>query len=112
MSTTNDLNFMIMLPASIILIILTIHGTFGMSTHPCDRVCKAGLPPMECHFTFNVELYSTLSRACYDCPRNRTDCNREDCISGDGFEKGLTVINRCLQQDFIHIILKDMLFSV
>ena len=80
---------------SIILIILTIHGTFAISMHPCDRLCKAALPPMECHFTFYVELYSTLSKACFDCPRNQTDCDREDCISGDGFKKGVIVINRC-----------------
>ena len=93
---------MIMLLASI-MIILTIHGTFGVSTHPCDRVCKAGLPPMECHFTFNVELYSTLSKACFNCPQNLTDCDREDCISGDGFKKSITVINRCNKPDVIHI---------
>ena len=87
---------MIMSPFSIILIILVNYGTLGISTHPCDRVCRVGSPPMECRFTFNVEMYSTLSRACYACPQNRTDCDREDCISGDGFEKGLIVINRCL----------------
>ena len=62
--------------------------------HPCDRVCVAGAAPMECSYTFNVELYNTLSKACYDCPLNITDCDREHCISGDGMEKGLITVNR------------------
>ena len=62
--------------------------------HPCDRVCVAGAAPMECSYTFNVELYNTLSKACYDCPLNITDCDREHCISADGTEKGLITVNR------------------
>ena len=64
------------------------------SRHPCDRVCVAGATPMECSYTFVVELYNTLSKACYDCPQNITDCDREHCIAGDGMEKGLITINR------------------
>ena len=62
--------------------------------HPCDRVCVAGAAPMECSYTFNVELYNTLSKACYDCPLNITDCHREHCISADGMERGLITVNR------------------
>ena len=62
--------------------------------HPCDRVCVAGAAPMECSYTFNVELYNTLAKACYDCPLNITDCDREHCISADGAERGLITVNR------------------
>ena len=60
--------------------------------HPCDRECTAAAK--ECIYTFEVELYQTLSRACRDCPRNITDCDRKHCISGDGVERGLIVVNR------------------
>ena len=69
-------------------------GSSVSGKHPCDRVCEAGAAPMECLYTFNVELYNTLSKACYDCPLNITDCDREHCISADGTEKGLITVNR------------------
>ena len=70
------------------------------SKHPCDRVCVAGAAPMECSYKFQVELYNTLSKACYDCPLNITDCDREHCISGDGMEKGLITVNRWAKVSF------------
>ena len=59
---------------------------------PCDRECDG--TARECVYNFEVELYQTLSRACHDCPQNVNDCYRKHCISGDGVERGLIVVNR------------------
>ena len=101
-TSPDENNLIIMLLTSAIIIILTIQGAFGVSKHPCDRMCKVGLQPMECHFTFTVESYSTLSKACFNCPQNQTDCDREDCISGDGVKKSIIAINRCNRPDVIN----------
>lgn len=37
-----------------------------------------------------------MSKACYNCPYNLTDCYRPDCIATDGVKRPLTVINRML----------------
>lgn len=62
--------------------------------HPCQRECKEGDEPMICYYHFSLELYMTMSKACFDCPYNETDCDRIDCIPADGISRPLTVINR------------------
>ncbi|XP_066583904.1 uncharacterized protein [Prorops nasuta] len=51
---------------------------------------------MECYYTFNVESYYTMSKACYDCPFNVTDCFRPHCIPADGVKRSILVVNRQL----------------
>lgn len=62
--------------------------------HPCRRNCKDEAPPMECRYVFRLEAYYTMSKACYDCPFNVTDCFREHCIPADGIQRSILVINR------------------
>lgn len=62
--------------------------------HPCHRECKEGEEPMICYYMFHLEWYQTMSKACYDCPFNETDCQRLDCIPADGMSRALNVINR------------------
>ena len=62
--------------------------------NPCDRNCVPGRDPMTCEFDFVVELTTTLSKACYDCPSVLEDCDRPDCNPGDGIERGIVTINR------------------
>ncbi|XP_076174595.1 uncharacterized protein LOC143150301 [Ptiloglossa arizonensis] len=62
--------------------------------HPCRRDCKDGAPPMECNYVFKLEAYRTMSRACYECPSNITDCFRLHCIPADGIERPILVVNR------------------
>lgn len=61
--------------------------------HPCYRKCESG-KTMECIYKFEIEWYQSMSKACYDCPFNATDCDRLDCIAADGVSRPLTVINR------------------
>ncbi|KAK7040803.1 Mco1p [Halocaridina rubra] len=59
----------------------------------CYRRCMPG-DARVCHFSFEVHLYQILSRACYNCPRNATDCARSDCIAGDGIKRRIIAINK------------------
>nr|XP_012152944.1 PREDICTED: laccase-1-like isoform X2 [Megachile rotundata]XP_012152945.1 PREDICTED: laccase-1-like isoform X2 [Megachile rotundata] len=62
--------------------------------HPCRRTCTDEAPPMECRYTFELESYRTMSKACYDCPFNFTDCFRKHCIPADGVGRSILVVNR------------------
>lgn len=68
-------------------------GFSELVKHPCDRVCESG-ESMKCKYSFHIELYNSLGKACYDCPRTLSDCFRPHCIPGDGVERGLSVVNR------------------
>lgn len=74
-------------------------------THPCQRECRADEPSKTCEYRFKVEWYYTMSKACYDCPYNLTDCYRPDCVPANGVEKPIIVINRSLPGPSIQVIL-------
>lgn len=75
--------------------------------HPCRRECRKGAPPMTCQYTFMVEWYETLSKACYDCPFNHTDCYRPHCIYGDGVRRSVLVVNRMMPGPQLEVCLGD-----
>ncbi|GAB0095780.1 Multicopper oxidase [Sergentomyia squamirostris] len=75
--------------------------------HPCKRDCVAGSPPKLCKYKFIVEWYETLSKACYNCPSNATDCSRPHCITGDGTRKSVLVINRMMPGPTINVCFGD-----
>ena len=62
---------------------------------------------MTCEYDWTLELYSTLSRACYFCPQNYTDCLRENCILADGIKKSIEVINKLLPGPAIQVCQGD-----
>ena len=35
-----------------------------------------------------------MSKACFDCPQNISDCYRDHCITADGVSRDVAVINR------------------
>ncbi|XP_029042896.1 laccase-1-like isoform X2 [Osmia bicornis bicornis] len=71
-----------------------IADELNWTEHPCRRTCSDDAPPMECHYTFRLEGYRTMSKACYDCPFNLTDCFRKHCIPADGVKRSILVVNR------------------
>jgi len=73
------------------------------AVHPCQRECRADEPPKTCEYRFKVEWYYTMSKACYDCPYNMTDCYRPDCVPADGVAKPIIVINRSLPGPSIQV---------
>ncbi|KAI8423719.1 hypothetical protein MSG28_012750 [Choristoneura fumiferana] len=75
--------------------------------HPCHRECMEGEEPMICYYMFHLEWYQTMSKACYDCPFNETDCQRLDCIPADGMSRALNVINRKMPGPAIEVCQHD-----
>lgn len=75
-------------------------------THPCKRDCLRSRP-MICEYNFTIEHYQTLSRACYNCPNNISDCSRPHCVPADGFVRAIKVVNRMLPGPALHICQGD-----
>ncbi|XP_015121329.1 laccase-1 [Diachasma alloeum] len=80
-----------------------------LSKHPCRRACKDNSTPMECHYSFEVESYRTMSKACYNCPLNVTQCFLPHCIPADGFKRSLQIVNRQLPGPTIEVCQGDRL---
>lgn len=87
--------------------IITAHNDFGLAPidpeicdmvdwkqHACRRTCKDDTAPLDCYYTFKLEYYHTMSKACYDCPFNITDCFRPHCVLADGVKRSILVVNR------------------
>ncbi|GAB0094395.1 Multicopper oxidase [Sergentomyia squamirostris] len=75
--------------------------------HPCKRECIDGSPPKICKYKFIVEWYETMSKACYNCPSNTSDCSRPHCITGDGSRRSVLVVNRMMPGPTIDVCLGD-----
>lgn len=78
-------------------------GPVPVDAHPCQRECRSGEPAKTCEYRFKVEWYYTMSKACYDCPYNLTDCYRPDCVPADGVQKPIIVVNRSLPGPSIEV---------
>ncbi|KAG5884696.1 hypothetical protein JTB14_013708 [Gonioctena quinquepunctata] len=78
-------------------------------TASCKRNCIKGSPPMICKYEFEVEWYHSMSKACYDCPFNISDCFRPDCIPGDGTRRGVVAINRQIPGPTIEVCQNDII---
>ncbi|XP_069956892.1 uncharacterized protein [Cherax quadricarinatus] len=72
------------------------------AAHECERTCEAG-DTRTCYYTFNLQEYHTMSRACFNCPFNTTDCSRPECIAADGVARPLITINRQLPGPSIQV---------
>lgn len=73
-----------------------IADTIDWSRHACKRTCRNDTLPLNCYYTFKLESYETMSKACYECPFNITDCFRPHCIPADGIMRSVLVVNRQL----------------
>lgn len=77
--------------------------------HPCARDCQSGAAPMVCNYTFLVEWYETMSKACFDCPSSAADCERPHCIVGDGALRTIVTVNRMMPGPRLQVCLGDTL---
>ncbi|KAK7480575.1 hypothetical protein BaRGS_00028151, partial [Batillaria attramentaria] len=59
--------------------------------------------PRTCEYDWTLELYYTLSKACFDCPFNLTDCHRPHCVPADGTSRGVLTANRRLPGPTIQV---------
>ena len=64
------------------LLILLISLANSQTTHECNRPCVEGGKTKTCRYKFDVQWYLTMSKACYNCPFDQTDCFRRDCVPG------------------------------
>ncbi|XP_021367995.1 laccase-1-like isoform X1 [Mizuhopecten yessoensis] len=70
--------------------------------HPCIRTCQVNYP-MVCEYAFRAEYFYTLTKACWNCPHNVSDCYRPGCVPADGNSRAILVINRMLPGPGIHV---------
>ncbi|XP_072946321.1 uncharacterized protein [Epargyreus clarus] len=84
-----------------------VTGELIAGDHPCHRECKEGEEPMICYYEFKLEWYQTMSKACYNCPYNASDCELPDCIPADGVNRALNVINRKMPGPAIEVCQHD-----
>ncbi|XP_046548492.1 laccase-1-like isoform X2 [Haliotis rubra] len=82
---------------------------FDYANHPCIRECEEGAAPMTCVYNFTVEYYFVLTKACYDCPYNVTDCYRPHCVAADGVGRGIITTNRMLPGPAVQVCQDDMI---
>lgn len=54
-------------------------------------------------------MYSTLSRACYNCIHALDDCFRENCIPADGILKTIETVNRVLPGPAVQVCKGDQI---
>ena len=62
--------------------------------HPCLRECSNPPEPKTCKYSFTIESYYVLSRACFDCPVNKSDCLRPQCVPLNGVKRSIMTVNR------------------
>ncbi|PNF18421.1 Laccase [Cryptotermes secundus] len=73
----------------------------------CARECVLGEEPKICYYEWTVENYATISDACGGCPDNVTDCFNDQCVTADGYERGILTINRRIPAPSIEVCLGD-----
>ena len=64
---------------------------------------------MICEYNWTIEWYSVLSKACLDCPYNKTNCMRKDCVSANGVSRSIITINRQLPGPMIYVCENDII---
>lgn len=77
--------------------------------HPCARECVEGAVPLVCEYDFVIEYYYTLTRACYGCPYNQSDCARPHCVPADGRSRGILTVNRMIPGPGLHVCVGDFI---
>ncbi|XP_063243590.1 uncharacterized protein LOC134542927 [Bacillus rossius redtenbacheri] len=95
------------LHCGVLLLFASLLAGSSSGTHECARECVEGAPPMNCRYTFAVEWYVTMSKACYDCRTNVSDCFRPDCVPADGYSRPVVVVNRQMPGPTIEVCQGD-----
>ncbi|KAJ8670519.1 hypothetical protein QAD02_001778 [Eretmocerus hayati] len=80
---------------------------YDWSKHPCRRNCWSNKEPKTCYYVFVLEQFSSMSKACYNCPLNMSDCYRPHCMPVDGVQKLLYVVNRQIPGPPIEVCRND-----
>lgn len=51
---------------------------------------------MICEYNWTIEWYHVLSKACLNCPLNKTHCSALNCVSANGLKRAIMTINRMI----------------
>ncbi|CAH1780992.1 unnamed protein product [Owenia fusiformis] len=86
-----------------------ISGLKDYKDHECIRECNGTV--RTCEYDFTVEWYHVLTKACYNCPFNATDCARPHCVAADGAEKAVLTINRMIPSPSIIVCRGDTIVA-
>ncbi|XP_071494684.1 uncharacterized protein [Diadema antillarum] len=78
-----------------------------LSLHMCARDCTQQRSSRLCAFEFTAEWYYSMSKACYRCPFNSTDCERPHCIALNGVQRPVLSINRQIPGPSIQVCQGD-----
>ncbi|KAJ9585503.1 hypothetical protein L9F63_002704, partial [Diploptera punctata] len=73
----------------------------------CYRPCERGAPPRICYYRWVLDDYKTMGPACRNCPEELSDCFRPQCITADGYERGMVTVNHQLGGPSIQVCLGD-----
>nr|XP_054770703.1 uncharacterized protein LOC129278587 [Lytechinus pictus] len=79
----------------------------GASSASCSRDCTRFPERRTCDFHFVAEWYYSMSKACYDCPFNISDCLRPHCIALNGVQRPVLSINRQIPGPSIEVCQGD-----
>ncbi|KAJ8030200.1 Laccase-2 [Holothuria leucospilota] len=71
--------------------------------HECYRECVWPPETKVCNYHFRVEWYTSMSKACYDCPYNLDDCHRKHCVPLNGVRRPIITVNRRSPGPSIHV---------
>ena len=52
-------------------------------------------------------MYTTMSKACFECPFNLTDCYRPHCITANGLKRQILAINKQIPGPAIQVCEND-----
>ncbi|CAL4125286.1 unnamed protein product, partial [Meganyctiphanes norvegica] len=86
--------------------IVATQDTLEDLNHECLRDCSHS-PSKICYYKFKVEWYITMSKGCYNCPHNLTDCLRPHCAFADGHERPIVTVNRRFPGPKIQVCVND-----
>ncbi|XP_064615588.1 uncharacterized protein LOC135479627 [Liolophura sinensis] len=93
----------ILVSAFLIVPTLTEYTFPDYKDHPCVRDCKDNEAPRTCEYNFTIEWYHTITVHCRDCPFNRTDCFRPNCVPAEGTPRAILTVNRHLPGPAIQV---------
>ncbi|XP_072013206.1 uncharacterized protein [Amphiura filiformis] len=79
--------------------------------HECLRTCEWPAKPKTCEYTFVIEWFYSMSKACYGCPFNLTECSRPDCIPLNGVPRPVAVVNRLFPGPSIQVCENDTIVA-
>ncbi|KAJ9592214.1 hypothetical protein L9F63_001215, partial [Diploptera punctata] len=80
--------------------------TFSENPLHCTRECVKGDRRI-CYYQFYAENYATLSGACMNCTGSGASCDLPQCITADGFERGVLSVNRRIPGPSIQVCQGD-----